>query len=195
MCNSTSPKATNASTNRWNAATSPRQMKRVAASTGHIPGAKGWAWPAPAALALGRAAQLKGAPNTTNTAGPKTTRADPGLAGGRSCRPMQGLCPGWAAPHGNLQGVCDPPTGLLLPRCHCTPSSAGRQKTTEHRESNLHTPHQRSHPQNGGPTVCPPHSCLMSTMVPPEQPQLESRGPEACIQAVVEQGNWANRVQ
>lgn len=115
MCNSTSPKATNASTNRWNAATSPRQMKRVAASTGHIPGAKGWAWPAPAALALGRAAQLKGAPNTTNTAGPKTTRADPGLAGGRSCRPMQGLCPGWAAPHGNLQGVCDPPPASFSP--------------------------------------------------------------------------------
>lgn len=31
-------------------------------------------------------------------------------------------------------------------------------------------------------------------MVPPEQPWLESRGPEAWVQAVVQQGNWANGV-
>ena len=56
-------------------------------------------------------------------------------------------------------------------------------------------------PPTGGPTssgrVTPlcvsPTSCLMSTMVLPEQSGWNLEGSEACVQAVVQQGNWATK--
>lgn len=55
-------------------------------------------------------------------------------------------------------------------------------------------PHQRAHvPRKSGPPCVSPTSCLVSTMVPPEQSGWNLEGSEACVQAVVQQGHQANR--
>lgn len=91
------------------------------------------------------------------------------------------------------------PAGPLSCGCHHTPSAVGTStwqagRREQEVQGSVHPPPESPcAPEEWSPYVSPT-SCLMSTMVPPEQSGRNLGGSEAYVQAVVQQGNWANRV-
>ena len=127
-----------------------------------------------------------------------TTWADPEV--GKQFLPCSRAgSPASAGPgHVETFKVSASPAGPLSRGCHGAPSAVGSSTWQAGREESRNYKWS-VHPPTRGPTspgrVAPPCvspiSCLMSTMVPPEQSGWNLEGSEAYVQAVVQQGNWA----